>query len=52
MLKMETAQREKNSFLDDLKKQEFIMSENSTVRLEVKDNMRMNEASRLEKQSF
>ena len=43
MLKAEAAQKEKANFLEELKNQDFLMSENSTVRLEKKDIMKLNE---------
>ena len=38
-IKLESAQKEKNSFLEELKKQSFIFSENSTVKMEAKDSV-------------
>ena len=34
-LKLQSAQKEKSSFLQDLKKQSFLVSENSTQKMEV-----------------
>lgn len=52
MLKAEAAQKEKANFLEELKNQDFLMSENSTVRLEKKDIMKLNEQSKLEKNNM
>lgn len=38
-IKLESAQKEKNSFLEELKKQSFILSENSTQKMEAKDSI-------------
>lgn len=38
-IKLESAQKEKNSFLEELKKQSFIFSENSTQKMELKESM-------------
>ena len=52
MLKAEAVQKEKANFLEELKNQDFLMSENSTVRLEKKDIMKLNEQSKLEKNNM
>ena len=45
-------QREKISFLEDLKKKSFLMSENSTNKLDEKDKLNITENQRQEKISF
>ncbi len=51
-LKLESAQKEKNSFLEELKKQSFILSENSTQKVEVKESINIGDKQKEEKKSF
>jgi hypothetical protein len=38
-IKLESAQKEKNSFLEELKKQSFVLSESSTQKIEAKESL-------------
>ena len=51
-IQLEQAQRERNSFLEELKKASFIISEHSTHKIEVKESMILGEHSKQEKKSF
>lgn len=45
-------QKEKISFLEDLKKQSFVMSDNSTNKLDVQSKLNITDLQRQEKISF
>ena len=51
-LKLESAQKEKNSFFEELKKQSFIISETSTQKMDQKESLNIGDQQKNEKKSF
>ena len=51
-IKLESAQKEKNSFLEELKKQSFIFSETSTQKMDVREDVNVSSIQKQEQKSF